>query len=322
MNHGRWEKTTFEGYSAWKGFNVNLELMLLPSLGSKIVSLKDRVTGREWLSRTAMPLGHRGYGSSFAEGDGSGWDEMFPTIDACELQESPWRGTKLPDHGEVWSLPWRCEPIQDNRLHCAVDGLQLPYRLEKTYSFTDKGRLRIDYRAANVSSDPIPFLWAAHPLFQVNAGMMIEVPDELNRVIVSYSHKNRLGARGSRLSWPRASLPGQTEVFLNDVEAACAQTAEKFYFDGMLPEGRVSLYDPASGEKLTLLFPQEKIPYLAIWANYGGYSNQYHVALEPATGFLDNVATAWRQGKTAIIAGFGQYEWSLELDLEHNKRGE
>ena len=39
-----------------------------------------------------------------------------------------------------------------------------------------------------------------------------------------------------------------------------------------------------------MMFPKEQVPYLAIWANYGGYQGQYHLALEPATGLLDNLS--------------------------------
>lgn len=312
-NRSRWELTTVEGYDAWRGCGGKIELTLVPALGSKMVSLKDAGSGREWLSRTALPLGNGGYASSFAEGDGSGWDEMFPTVDACRLQGKPWDGIELPDHGEVWSLPWRCE-LREHRLCCAVDGHRLPYRLEKAYSFTNEGRLRIDYAARNLSADPLPFLWAAHPLFQVHAGMQIIVPDGLNRIAVSYSHRGRLGERGSLRAWPKP-LPEAPEVRLDVVEAASAGTAEKFYYHGELPEGCASLYDPVSGDKLTLSFSPEQVPYLAIWANCGGYLNQYHVALEPATGFLDDAAAAWSEGRTTVIPGDATYEWHLELTL-------
>ncbi|NIK70372.1 hypothetical protein [Paenibacillus sp. BK720] len=305
-----WEKVRFEGHEAWRGCSSMLELTLIPSLGSKVVSLRDAATGREWLSRTTLPLGNAGYASSFAEGDGSGWDEMFPTVDACRLRQSPWAGIDLPDHGEVWSLAWQCG-LRDDRFLCEVEGRSLPYRLEKTYSFTEEGRLRIDYTAHNLGADPLPFLWAAHPLFQVEAGMEIIVPAKFERIAVSYSHNRRLGDKGTLLPWPRP-LP---DVSLNIAEAATAKTAEKFYFDGTLPEGRASLYDPASEEMLTMTFPKEQVPYLAVWANYGGYSNQYHIALEPATGFLDDASAAWEEGETSVIPGYGRYEWHLELEL-------
>lgn len=316
MNKVYWEKVTVEGYEAWRGGSPGLALTVIPALGSKVVSLKDTVTGREWLSRTSIPLGNAGYASSFADGDGSGWDEMFPTIDACILRNEPWTGTELPDHGEVWALPWQCSLLEDNRLHCTVEGRRLPYRLEKWYSFTKDGKLRIDYTAHNLSPDPLPFLWAAHPLFQVEAGMEIIVPEGLNRITVSYSHNDRLGSHREVRTWPEP-LPERPNIHLDVVEAASAGTAEKFYFNGILEEGRTSLYDPAAGEMLTMTFPQEQVPYLAIWANYGGYGGQYHVALEPATGFLDNASAAWERGQTSVIAGHGQYNWYLELEFTH-----
>jgi len=32
---------------------------------------------------------------------------MMPTIVACEYE-----GKTLPDHGEVWSIPWRLESVE------------------------------------------------------------------------------------------------------------------------------------------------------------------------------------------------------------------
>jgi len=47
------------------------------------------------------------YGAVFVDQDMSGWDEMFPTINACTYPApSPYAGITLPDHGEVWVLPW------------------------------------------------------------------------------------------------------------------------------------------------------------------------------------------------------------------------
>ena len=34
-----------------------------------------------------------------------GADECLPTIAPCS-----WRGRELPDHGEVWNVPWAVDP--------------------------------------------------------------------------------------------------------------------------------------------------------------------------------------------------------------------
>lgn len=308
-----WTPDCIDGQDVWIGETAVMKLTLIPKLGSKVISLYDKRTGREWLSRTELPLGNKGYASSFVDGDGSGWDEMFPTINECSYSGFPWEGTLLPDHGEVWSIPWRAELV-DGKLQCDTFGVRMPYHLRKTYSFSGDNQLRIDYTVNNNSPFPMSFIWAAHPLFQVEEGMEIVVPSKLKDIVVSYSHDGRLGTYGDERTWP-LPLADQPEIQLNRVEAAAAQTAEKFYFVGELPEGEASLYDPRTGEQLTMSFPKEKVPYLSIWANYGGYLGQYHVAIEPATGLLDDLAYAMEQHSVAEVAGHGTYEWFVKITI-------
>lgn len=309
----RWDQHKTDGHEVWTGSNSMIQLTLAPHLGSKVISLKNLKTGREWLSRSDNPPGNKGYASSFTDSDGSGWDEMFPTINVCKYPEFPWQGVELPDHGEVWSIPWHVA-VQEGKLSCDVYGVRMPYHLKKTYSFTDEERLRIDYSVQNLSPFPFSFLWAAHPLFQVDEGMEIIVPSELNTIVVSYSQDGRLGQMGDIQKWP-IPFAHQEQTRLNLVEAATARTAEKYYFQGELPEGKASLYDPGTGEQLTMIFPKEKVPYLSIWANYGGFGGQYHVAIEPATGFLDDVSYAMARQAVSTVEGHGTYEWFVEIEL-------
>ncbi|MWV47225.1 DUF4432 family protein [Paenibacillus sp. HJL G12] len=288
-----------------------MQITLLPQLGSKIISLQNRLTGREWLTQAEGVLGNKGYGSPFADSDGSGWDEMFPTINACRYPEYPWMDAELPDHGEVWSLPWRAEMTED-KLECSVQGVKLPYLLRKTYAFPAEDCLRIDYAVTNLGSFPFSFLWAAHPLFCIEEGMEIHVPEGLTQIAVSYSEHGRLGKTGEVRPWPQPSAD-QPQIRLDRTEGREEATAEKFYFTGALPEGRASLYDPRKREGLTIAFPKEKVPYLSIWANYGGYQGQYHLALEPATGFLDDLAYAMERKSVAAVLPGETYTWHLEV---------
>ena len=85
-----------------------LRLVTVPGMGAKIVSLYDKRHGREWLvPPTERLFGPVPYGVQFDAQDMSGWDEMFPTIDACAYPlPGAYAGAALPDHGEVWPLPW------------------------------------------------------------------------------------------------------------------------------------------------------------------------------------------------------------------------
>jgi len=309
----QWRQHQMDDQMVWTGTNSFIELTIAANLGSKVISLKNLKTGREWLSRTDNRLGNKGYASSFADSDGSGWDEMFPTINVCRYPEFPWQEVELPDHGEVWSVPWHVI-AHEGKLSCDVYGVRMPYHLKKTYAFTKEQRLRIDYSVQNLSPFPFSFLWAAHPLFQVEEGTEILVPHEMNTIVVSYSQDDRLGQRGDLQKWP-IPYGEQEQIRLNVVEAATARTAEKYYFLGELPEGMASLLDPVTGEQLTMLFPQDKVPYLSIWSNAGGYLGQYHVAIEPATGFLDDLTYAMERKSAAIVEAHGTYEWFLEIEL-------
>ncbi|MCJ8014650.1 aldose 1-epimerase family protein [Paenibacillus sp. KQZ6P-2] len=313
-----WTHHMMNGHNAWTGQTSAMQVTLLPELGSKMVSLKNRLTGREWLSQSEGPLGNLGYGSSFKGSDGSGWDEMFPTINVCRYPEFPWLDTTLPDHGEVWSISWQAEAIE-NKLECNVHGVRLPYQLRKTYSFPTEDRLRIDYAVTNLSSFPFSFLWAAHPLFQIEEGMEIIVPEGLSQIAVSYSENGRLGQTGELRPWPQP-LGDNPEIRLDRTGGKQEKTAEKFYFTGDLPEGRASIYDPKKQEGLSFAFPKEKVPYLSVWANYGGYQGQYHLALEPATGFLDDLAYAMERKSVATVEAGETYDWHLEVSwIGHEK---
>ncbi len=152
-----WTASTFEDYPAVIGETDRMRVTVLPSLGAKTISILNRETGREWLYRSDKSLGNKGYGSSFLDGDVSGWDEMFPAVNGGRFPVNPWLTLSNPDHGEVWSIPWDME-IKDNELSCSVRGIHLPYDLEKTYTFSSESGFRIDYRVNNLSDVAMPFL--------------------------------------------------------------------------------------------------------------------------------------------------------------------
>ncbi|NBD24232.1 DUF4432 family protein [Paenibacillus glycinis] len=305
-----WMQSDIEGRRAWTGGTDELSVTVVPELGAKAVSLLNRKTGREWLWSSGKPLGNRGFGSAFGDSDECGWDEMFPGIRACEYPEDPWRGEPVPDHGEAWTLAWSAA-ADERGLTCAVNGKRFPYALEKRYSFPDAHTLRIDYTAINHSAHPFSFLWAAHPLMRASEGMRLRVPDGLNEIEVAYSAQERLGGFGDKRPWPVAAQG----IDLSVIEPDNGRSAEKYYFTGTLKEGWAELSDPSTGEAVEFRFPAEQVPYLAVWANYGGYDDHYHIAIEPATGRMDDLSYAMGRGEAATIAPGGRYAWHLELSV-------
>ncbi len=318
-----WTRIDREGYEAWTRETNGLSVAIVPSLGAKIVSLTNKATGREWLWSSGKPLGNRGYGSPFGDGDESGWDEMFPGINVCAYPDEPWRGSIVPDHGEVWSLPWRADLSEDGSLRCSVEGRRFPYTLDKTVSFAADDTLRIDYAVTNLSDSPFSFLWAAHPLLKAEAGMKLRVPDQLKTIEMTYSAMERLGGFGARHGWPITEPNGRiapeeehgARIDLSVIEPNEGRYAEKYYFADRLTDGWAELFDPATGEAVTFRFPADRVPYLAVWANYGGFGGHYHVAIEPATGTMDDLAYAMNERRVAVVAPGGQYRWHLEVSV-------
>jgi len=309
----QWHKSKVDGYDAWVGESSQLSIYIVPELGSKALSLRSQGSGREWLWQSGKKLGNEGYGSSFASGDESGWDEMFPCIDACEYPLAPWQGVNIPDHGEVWSLPWEASD-SDSSLHCRVEGVRFPYVLEKSYSFTPEGALHINYAVTNRADQPFSFLWAAHPLLQIHEGMRLQVADGLDEIEIAYSEGERLGSFSDLRPWPLSPTNDGT-VDLSLTEGNNGKYAEKYYFTGKVNNGFAALHDPVSGESLRFSFPAEQVPYLAVWANYGGFGGNYQLALEPATGRMDKLGEAVQRNEVAVVSAGEVYRWHLEVSL-------
>ncbi len=102
------DTTTWHGIAALVLENETFRTVVVPTMGAKIVSLLDKRTGVEWLAGPGdRPFRPASYGATFDQQDMSGWDEMFPTITACPYPApGAHTGVSLPDHGEVWAVPW------------------------------------------------------------------------------------------------------------------------------------------------------------------------------------------------------------------------
>jgi galactose mutarotase-like enzyme len=310
-----WTPIPYEGCSAWQGETNSLRIILIPSLGSKIISFVDKRTSKEWLWRSGKPLGSPGYGAAYADGDGSGWDEMFPSVNECRYPHSPWSDRNVPDHGEVWSLPWS-DQLNGSCLTCSVEGVRFPYSLTKTCSFPDDRTFRMDYTVTNRSEFAFSCLWAAHPLLRVTDGMILELGGNPHprEIVISYSHAERLGSFGNKVSWPVVTT-AQDRINLAVYDASGAVFAEKYYFSPPIRTSEASLFDPFTGERFTLRYDAAKTPYLAVWSNGRGFGGHRHLAIEPASGMLDDVNYAAGSNQTAIVPPYGQISWHLEASV-------
>jgi galactose mutarotase-like enzyme len=300
---------TVGGREVWVGERDQLRIVIVPELGSKIVSLRC-FGGREWLYQGSRPLGNNGYASAFDESDGRGWDEMFPNIDPCRVPTAPWKDVLLPDHGEVWSLPWQVESISDNALTLKVHGIRYPYELHKRLVLKEDHVVRFDYHVKNPTPFPMPFFWAAHPLLSVQPLDHVVLPQDCRDYVVSNSTLPNVEPQAV-YQWPYIGQSQRLDVVAEERSGE----AHKLFFRDKMRVGEAAVASADGRERIEFRFSPEEIPYLAVWVNDGGWRNEHNLALEPAIGFLDVLHSVGGPIANEYILPYGDREWSLEVQL-------
>jgi galactose mutarotase-like enzyme len=283
-----------------------IEAVVLPRRGAKIASLRHLPSGREWLEQPTADLGDPpAYGSRFVDAEMFGWDEMLPTIDGTAYPDAEFRGAPLPDHGEVWTLPWETK-ADDETLVCSTAGRALPYRLTRTMR-VEGARLRLEYELSVTGSTALWLLWAAHPQFAVEGrGSRVSLPAEVAQLLTVWP-----SIEPARVRWPSPDLESTRGLPSGAARKLYAYPDEKI--------GTAGLID-ADGAWLRLAWDPGLVPYLGIWLDNGAYARHPVVALEPATGYYDDLALAVANQRVPQVRPERPLRWSLDVSLGSGAR--
>lgn len=271
--------------------NEHVDVQVIPDLGAKIVSLRNRQTGREWMwtPPDRGDLFRNRTGEPFDRSTLIGADECIPTIAACT-----WQGRQLPDHGEAWSEAWSVDNDAFGN-GSIVTYLRFPVSpLEMVRSLRlDGSSVRVHYRVTNLADEPTDYMWALHPLMAIEDSDRIVLPAEVQTVVTDSADGLPWSDRGVELAWPQ---PG------NDVDLARMDLGREDacikLFTQPLTTGRAALYNQASGDYLVFAFDATVTNTLGIWITRGGWNRYQHVALEPGNGApdpLDRAVTDWQR---------------------------
>jgi len=265
--------------------------------GGRMVSLLDLTSGREWLVPPSTRSREAAYGSSFTDRHIHGWDEMLPTIDACTVG-----GTDLPDHGEVWAVPWRRQPARSaGGLRLDVECTALPLRLSREVR-PQGDDLVLDYELVNLGTRSLPILWTAHPQFAVSAAAQVRFPTPPSTVEV-VSPLQRSGVTAWSDAVDRAAhLPTGTHL--------------KVRLDRHDGPRTVTLQDGRSA--LSVQWRGDCVRHVAVLWDNAQYSSQRVIALEPSTAEHDSLVVAMEQPDVTALAGGGTLTWSLTLSIPEN----
>ncbi|HWR08636.1 MAG TPA: hypothetical protein VN379_17370 [Sporomusa sp.] len=292
--------------------NETIRLIVLPQLGAKIASLWYKPQNFEvFFQPTDGVFRLSQYGASFAEYDTAGADEMYPTIDACLYPDRGY-SARLPDHGDLWSIPWSVTAVEDQVLSC-TQGQSLPYDFKRVITLGSSS-VRLDYRVINTGDEALYGLWAFHGLTACDENTRIILP-EAGRV-VNVHNSTMLGPAGTEHSFPLTVSSKGSTCCINRIKPKSARAAEKIYVKGRVKHGQAALTLNSNQLLYTLYFPKETVPYLGVWINQGGFKDEYNCALEPATGYYDSLEIAHRLNTLQAIAPGAALEWYLIIDLE------
>lgn len=298
--HSEIKHMKYRELNAIKLENSVLKLIILPDKGANMASLVHKPSGRDWLWHNPKPYRLPEYDSLFHEFDLSGFDDCFPTVGRCHYPDGAWKGIAVPDHGEVWALPWDYK-IEGQTARFWVHGVRFPYLMEKDISLAGN-EVVISYKVINYAPQPLKLLWAAHPLVAVEPGMELQLP------------------AGTSIKGDLSSLSIQTKqgkdkaVFLTIGDSA-SKIARKVFTD-RLPEGWCAFYEPQTGDFLKFIFPKEKIPYVGIWINQGAFPSgerHFNAALEPTNAAVETLQIADKEGLLIPIPAKDTMEWNLTI---------
>jgi len=302
-------KTTWHNFPALALEGESLRVIIVPDLGAKIVSLYDQLHGREWLVPSIREVKQTIYGAVFTDQDMSGWDEMLPTIIACE-----WDGAQLPDHGEVWSIPWKLESME-SCLTLSVEGISFPYHFVRSALLVAPDTLELRYSLTNTGQKELPYMWTAHPQFLVDEHTRIIFPTEVTQVVNVIDDDPVWGKAGELVSWPEA-ISGTGQVWqLDRVRSVENHTCRKIY---TLPQQSVSwaaLVDEHLGCQLRLEWSSDFAPYLGLWIDEGTYNTAPVAALEPSNGYYDSLERAVQNQMIPWLKPGQEVIWAMQVKL-------
>jgi|ERR1017187_528100 hypothetical protein len=277
-----------QGFEVFFLRNDALELALVPALGAKIISLRNVVTGHEWMWHPpgGRKLFRNRLGDDFASSTMIGWDECIPTIAPCV-----WKRRQLPDHGEIWSVPWCidlaafCRGILKTSVTFAIS----PFHFERRIELRGN-EIHLNYRLENVSNLAEEFLWAMHPLLPVRDGDQLELTAETRKYLAG-------------------------EQWINDLKFKPEKPACAKVYAGPLREGQAGFVNSATRDRLRFEWDTKANNTLGLWLTRGGWNGYHHLVLEPINGAPDPLDVAAKTGRCGIVPPRETLFWNVKVTV-------
>jgi hypothetical protein len=282
----------FQNFAIYILNNGEVEVAVVPELGAKIISLRNLRTGREWLWHPVggLKLFKNQIGDDFFTSPLVGIDECLPTITPCS-----WQGRQIPDHGEVWRVPWQvdAEALRSGTLKSSVTLKVSPFKLIRTIEL--RGNVvHLRYELINRSLKEESFIWAIHPLLRLEDGDQLELPDSTHKLLNDIIWISAIGS----------AIP----------ENKCAKT-----FARPICRGLAAVRNEINGDRLEFEWDSVENNTLGLWLTRGGWHGHHHFAIEPTNADEDVLALAAERKRCGIVAAADSVTWQIRLRVGLNK---
>ena len=256
-----------------KRVSVPLRVEYDASRGGRWTSLSGG--GREWLWHRADPAR-----------DGVRPDDPFVDVGGVEECLPAVRG--FPDHGAVWSRPWR--GLSPGEITVRTEDFELSRRLTER-----NGVVVADYRLTALPG--YRFIWAAHALLELSPQARLEAPAGTRTRVYPDPEPPVEGP------WPAPTGTALDRLGPDDGSAVGAV---------LLDCPRVTVVD--GDDRLTWTLECADQPRsLALWRNLGGWpaAQPYRsIGVEPMLGSGFGLDEA---GPTAVLPSGGELRWRLTI---------
>lgn len=250
-----------------------------------------------------------------------GWQECLPNGGVSVV----YKGAQLPFHGELLTLPWDVE-ILENRpevvsVRFSVRTLRTPFLLEKTLTLRS-GRpvVEIRERLTNLAAEDMDIMWGHHPAFGppfLDDTCRIDVPPCRASTERMEPWNGGQLEFGTSFEWPMAPLRGGGVRDLSRIPGPAAKTADLVFLHGF-EEGWYGITNGRRGVGFGMRFDAKLFSYIWFWHVWGGmpgypwYGLNYNCALEPWTSWPDGgLLRAIDNGSARRIGGHGTVETRL-----------
>ena len=292
--------------------NRFVRAVVLPGLGGKVVGLLDKAADVELLWRNPRaPLRAAAPGSGFDDQFSGGWDEMFPNDEPEELAGEP-----MPDHGELWTLPWSARTGGDDDavgLELEVATPASACTVRRRLTLRRDRRLVADYRVVNEGRRDLPHLFKSHVAVALAPDSVVDLAAE--DVLVHGFGQPRARQPGGRTRWPWLEADGVRHDLRRQPDTRERGVAELLLATAMT-RGWCAVRHPSAGSGLSLSWDRELLPSCWLFASYGGGWRGLDVlVLEPCTGYPLSVAEGVAAGTHRVLPAGADVAWQLVAEV-------